>query len=250
MRLLLLDFETTGIDPKTCRPVELGVLAWDTEDPADVYARSEVIWDETFGEIPEEAAAIHKITTARARTEGVPPRELLARLALHLSWADFIVAHNANEYDRIVLEEEAKRWEIVLPSLKWIDTRTDLPYPPRMNCKKLSHLALDHGIVVDPSTLHGAAADVELMQKLLKCYLQSLPEIARISQAPILAVFAQVSYDGRESARKESYRWSPDTLRPDTGKKGAWVKRIRDFQLDDEIGKAALAGFKIKVLPE
>lgn len=249
MKLLLLDFETTGIDPKTCRPVELAVLGWDTEKNETALFHK-ILWDESFGEIPEEAAKIHRIDTARARAEGIHPKAPLLQLVLSAERSDFLVAHNAAEYDKPLFEAECARWGIELPALKWIDTRIDLPYPPRMNCRKLSHLALDHGIVVDPSVLHGAKGDTLLMQELLKCYLQSLPEIAKTSQAPSLVVFAQVGYEGRELAKKEAFRWNPDIIRPDNGKKGAWVKKIRDFQLDEEIGKAALAGFKIKPLTE
>lgn len=249
MKLLLLDLETTDKDPKTARPTEYCFRGWNVAT-GETHTSQGYVWDPSYPAQSEEVVLITKITDATLRAKGKPPVEMLQAFILTAPAFDFCVAHNANEYDRIVLEEEAKRHGLTLPKIAWIDTRFDLPYPERQRCRQLSHVALDHMIQVDPFTLHGAVGDVDLMEKLLLLYKDRLPEIGKTSQAPFVAIFAKVGYEGRELAKKEFYRWSPDTLRPDTGKKGAWVKKVRDFLVDEERARATTAGFKIQVLPE
>lgn len=249
MKLLLLDFEATDKDPKTARITQFCFKGLDLAT-GESHIATGYVWDPSYPPQSAEVIAITRITDEILRTQGRPPLEMLQALVLSAPAFDFCVAHNANEYDRVLLEAEAQRHGVTLPQIAWMDTRTDLPYPERQRCRVLSHVALDHGIQVDPSILHGALADVELMEKLLLIYKDQLAAVGKISQAPFVAIFAKVGYEGRELAKKEAYRWSPDTIRPDNGKKGAWVKKVRDFQVDDEIGRAALAGFKIQVLPE
>lgn len=248
MKLLFLDFEATGVDPLTARPIEYCFRFWNTDTGLDELVKG-YMWDDSYGEVPEEVVQLTGITTAKART-GSHPSVMLEKFAASIGRVDFVIAHNAAGYDRVLVETESARHGITLPPAKWIDTMTDLPYPEKFRCRKLSHLAVDHEIPFDPSILHGAEADVDLLKKIVEKYTASLDKIAHASQAPVVAILALVSYDQRELAKKEAYRWSPDTVRPDTKKKGAWLKKVRDFQVSEETAKAAKAGFKIFKLSE
>jgi DNA polymerase-3 subunit epsilon len=65
-----LDFETTGVDPFTCRPVSVAFYCDDPEGEHALFQYSEIV--DCGVEVPETTSAIHGITTARVRAEGRP----------------------------------------------------------------------------------------------------------------------------------------------------------------------------------
>ncbi len=97
-QLVGFDLETTSADPRTARIVTAAVV------PAGGQA---LTWLADPGvPIPAEAAAIHGITTQRARAEGAPARDVAweVRWALERLWAEggVVVAYNAS-YDLTLL---------------------------------------------------------------------------------------------------------------------------------------------------
>ena len=107
--LAVFDLETTGVDVRTARIVTayLGVLDASGEV---VSSRS---WMADPGiEIPEGAAAVHGITTERARADGRPAAvvvaEVLAELRSVLERGLPLVVYNA-PYDLTLLAHEAVR---------------------------------------------------------------------------------------------------------------------------------------------
>jgi DNA polymerase-3 subunit epsilon len=111
----VFDLETTGVDVETARIVtaHVGLI--------DMTGRSivEGAWLADPGvEIPEGAAAVHGITTERARADGRPAGEVVAEIiaAVEAVFARGIplVIYNA-PYDLTVLDREAKRHGIASP---------------------------------------------------------------------------------------------------------------------------------------
>jgi len=103
-QLLGFDLETTSADPRTARIVTAAIV------PAGGQA---LTWLADPGvPIPAEATAIHGITTARARAEGAPAREVAweVRWALERLWSEggVVVAYNAS-YDLTLLAAELRR---------------------------------------------------------------------------------------------------------------------------------------------
>lgn len=102
------DLETTGRDPLDARIVTASIVV--------VNGRSEILqsreWLVDPGvEIPEEASAIHGVSTAKAQAEGLDAATAVAEIAAFL--ADLfqtmpVMAFNA-AYDFTVLDHEAKR---------------------------------------------------------------------------------------------------------------------------------------------
>jgi DNA polymerase-3 subunit epsilon len=82
-RLLGFDLETTGVDPFTDLPVSYGLVL---HRPGGHRSAMRAIIDPPC-EIPESASAIHGITTARARAEGVPIWEAVSLITEKLLWA-------------------------------------------------------------------------------------------------------------------------------------------------------------------
>lgn len=112
MPLNVLDFETTGVDVMTDRIVQAAYVEFpDTsQGPARPVAHQWLV--DPGVEIPDGAAAVHGITTERARAEGMAPDvalfELAGRIALGLGRGVPLVVYNA-AYDLTLLEVELAR---------------------------------------------------------------------------------------------------------------------------------------------
>lgn len=107
----VFDLETTGIDTDTSRIVSAYVGVVD----ADGAAKG-VSWLADPGvEIPEQATAVHGISTERARTEGRDAAEVVAEIVAVLrsllAQGVPVVIYNA-AYDLTLLNRECLRYEI------------------------------------------------------------------------------------------------------------------------------------------
>ncbi|MFC0682437.1 3'-5' exonuclease [Lysobacter korlensis] len=107
--LAVFDLETTGVDVESCRIVSahVGIL--------DAAGELKEQWDwlaDPGVEIPDGAAAVHGITTERARAEGRPAAEVVGEIVATLDAILFsgmpLVVYNA-PYDLTLLDREALR---------------------------------------------------------------------------------------------------------------------------------------------
>lgn len=108
-RLVAFDLETTGVDPEEARIVTAAVAYVGGGEPTELRT-----WLADPGvEIPEEASAVHGITTEKAREEGRPLGEVVTDVLFALGGRPPgapIVIYNA-PYDLTVLDREARRIE-------------------------------------------------------------------------------------------------------------------------------------------
>ncbi|MFI9200212.1 3'-5' exonuclease [Streptomyces sp. NPDC053048] len=109
-RLCGFDLETTSPEPETARIVTACVVQVGGGHPTN----SATWLSDVDGEkIPAEAAAIHGVTTERARREGTDLREVVEHLLAALAQVALagipVVAMNAR-YDVTVLDREARRY--------------------------------------------------------------------------------------------------------------------------------------------
>lgn len=105
----VFDLETTGVDVETARIVTANVGVID--ENGTVLERIDWIIDPGV-EIPQQASAVHGITTERAQSEGREPQaaieEIIVALRAILNRGIPVVAYNA-PYDFTVLAREAAR---------------------------------------------------------------------------------------------------------------------------------------------
>lgn len=160
-RVGVFDLETTGVDVGTDRIVTAHVGVLDATG-RQLVARS---WLADPGmDIPPGATAVHGITTARARAEGRPAREVVAQvldaLGSLLAQGVPIVAYNA-AYDFSLLAHEARRHgldplaspaPIIDPFV--IDRHLDRYRPGK---RTLAVVAAHYAVALDDA--HEAAAD-------------------------------------------------------------------------------------------
>ena len=107
--LAVFDLETTGVDVRTARIVTACVALLGPEGA--VVSRRDWLADPGI-EIPEGAAAVHGISTERARAEGRPAAEVVAEIVEELravlGRGTPLVVYNA-PYDLSLLAHEAAR---------------------------------------------------------------------------------------------------------------------------------------------
>lgn len=113
--LVGFDTETTGVDTETARLVTACVVVIEPADapshPPRVTTREWLV--DPGVEIPEEAVAVHGITTERARAEGIEPERALTEIAALFieHWRPGgapLVAYNAT-YDLTLFDREGRR---------------------------------------------------------------------------------------------------------------------------------------------
>jgi len=253
MRVLCIDFETTHKDPLQARPWEFAACvatnnSWAFAQEGQYTGR---MWAADYPELSPEIQRVCKLPSERKNFVGSPStKEVLANLHSLAGQADYLMAYNA-EYDRTVWEQECIRQKVPFPTTPWLCAYSDVPYPDYYRCRQLSHLALDHGIKVDPEALHGALGDVRLMGQLLSRGGYTLEKILEYKQEPwvyMKAVFNAFGPGGqelKEAAKADGYGWQQ--CRGDTVTfMKTWVKRVKLSKFEEE--KARTLPFKRETL--
>ncbi|WP_284291796.1 exonuclease domain-containing protein [Luteimicrobium album] len=213
--LLGFDTETTGVDPAADRIVS-AALVHRTPD-VETTVRTWLV--DPGIEIPDGAAAIHRISTEQARTYGRPPREALEEIAavLHEALAEGVpvVAFNAG-FDLVLLDAELSRH-----GLRTLPERLGGPVPAvvdplvldralvplRRGGRTLGALCAAYGVLdldgPEAAGLHAADADVVATLDLLAAMVAAFPQLAAID----LATLHAYQVDQHRAWTAELERW-------------------------------------------
>jgi DNA polymerase III epsilon subunit-like protein len=267
--VLGVDFETQGSDATKTNVTEIGAvleeLSWSETPPrppatAPLPERRRIatfetlVYDSSYPPQTPEIVELTGITDEMLRAgEGVMiPKAAFTALAQLAERAEVLMAHNT-AFDKTVYNSQVRLLGILPPERPWICTLTEVPYPQKFTCKKLGHLALDHGVPMDARELHRAVNDVELMFDLVlgKYHLadvlayQAIPWV--VLRADILGPWEGRGGDGgvgKGQATALGYSW--ETPRGTTDKyPKCWVKRVKENKVDEEI---RLAPFRAVVV--
>jgi DNA polymerase III epsilon subunit-like protein len=241
MRVLGLDIESTGLDPKNDHVTELAWVVKDVGDPKPLVLRSYFIlpplgmWDST-DYIKPTVEKLTKIKMSHLLT-GLPFPAVFGELARDAEKhnVDYIVAQNGNLFDKPFLERKAAENSMGdacrVFDMPWLDTSTDVVYPDDCRYTNLTYLAAYHGFV-SPFP-HAALFDVMTMLRVLEHY--DVAEVAKRAASPWLVVKADVNYDNRQLAKERRYSW--ETVADKTFPK-SWVKRIKELDHEKEVAEA------------
>ena len=155
------DLETTGRDPLTARIVTATVMLVDGS--GQILEHHEWLADPGV-DIPEEAAAIHGVTTEHARAHGLPAAEVVrgvsSTLARLFAAGIPVLAFNAR-YDFTVLEQEGVRHTVRTPEPSpVIDPYIMDKQADRYRKGKRTLTALCEHYGIDFENAHTSAADV------------------------------------------------------------------------------------------
>jgi len=112
MNILFFDTETTGLPKKfTDHPLKwprLVQISWALQRGGKVFAACDNKVKPDGFEIPQQATAIHGITTAQAELFGFPLKQAMTRFGKAWRQADLVVCHNW-DYDINIVDGEACR---------------------------------------------------------------------------------------------------------------------------------------------
>ena len=227
-RVLIIDPETTGLDPAEHHCLEIGAILF------SVPARA-VLCQQSFLLPVEENAAesINRIPAAVTQLP-MPWHSALQHFEALLQAADVLVAHNA-AFDR--------QWfgRGVLPQVghPWLCTMDDIRWPSVLQLRSrpsVRDLALAHEIPVWAA--HRALTDcIYIAEVFRRC--DDLDALLIAGLQPRTLVRARVSYDERHLAREAGFRWNDPV-------KGAWSRRVSA----EEVDQLPFPVVAVELLPE
>ncbi|MCT0201813.1 3'-5' exonuclease [Synechococcus sp. CS-603] len=219
-RLLILDTETTGLDPAQHHCIEVGAVLFDVTHRAVLSQVSFLLPC-----LSNDAEAINGIPAAVSRLDQ-PWRQALDLFNSLVAAADVLVAHNV-PFDR--------QWfgRGPLPALgkPWLCSMEDLRWPAERHLRatpSVRDLALAYGVPVWAA--HRALTDcIYLAQVFERC--DDLEALLAAGLEPRQLYRAQLSYDERHRARQAGFRWNDPIPK-------AWSRRLSERE-------AAVVGFPV-----
>ncbi len=211
--LLIIDTETTGLEPGIDNCIEVGSILFHVESRSILAQNSFLIPSES-----NSAEVINKIPAKISRLSQ-PWEEGLRYFNFMLDRADVVLAHNA-AFDR--------QWFGInpLPAITkpWICSMEDISWPKELHLKSrpsVRDLALAYEVPV--WTAHRALTDcIYLAEVFRRC--SDLEIFLEQGLEPKRLMRAEVSYDERNLAKQAGFRWN-DPVR------GAWTRRISDREI-------------------
>ena len=213
--LLIIDTETTGLDPQLDHCLEVGVILFDVPS-RQVLAQHSFL-------LPVEANAAEAINRIPAAATNLPQpwRPALIYLQSLLDAADVLVAHNA-AFDR----QWFGRGHLPATDKPWLCSMEDMRWPAERLLRSrpsVRDLALAYEIPVWAA--HRALTDcIYLAEVFRRC--DELEQLVLRGLEPRQLMRAQVSYDDRHLARDAGFRWNEPV-------KGAWARRLSEREARD-----------------
>lgn len=262
MLLAIVDFETNGVDAHS-RPTEFAMRMVETHTPhpneLEYFSPQRIgylVYDEDYPPQTPEIIKITGITDEMLKEHGKPwvdVVDIILDVFKETGWPDAFVAHNAS-FDKRFFKQELRRfrdrfiatytYEAMekLVNVPWICSINDIDHPKEFKSKKLSHLALDYGVAVNPSELHRAGDDCALLSKMLFKANADWERVVVRQSIPWVIVRAVVPHPkeddgvGKDKASSCGFRWQNiDDQKFDR----SWVKKVKECdipQLEAELG--------------
>ncbi len=210
--LLILDTETSGLDPKQDHCLEVGAILFHAPRRAVLAQHSFLLpvqdnAAESINHIPADVTRLNQ-----------PWREGLEYFQALLDSAELLVAHNA-AFDRQWFGKD----HLPAVSKPWLCTMEDIAWPVDRQLRSrpsVRDLALAYGVPVWAA--HRALTDcIYLAEVFSRC--NELETLLLHGLEPRRLMRAQVSYQQRHLAKQAGFRWNDPV-------QGAWTRRLSDRQ--------------------
>ena len=210
--LLILDTETSGLDPKQDHCLEVGAILFHAPRRAVLAQHSFLLpvqdnAAESINHIPADVTRLNQ-----------PWREGLEYFQALLDAAELLVAHNA-AFDRQWFGKD----HLPAVSKPWLCTMEDIAWPVDRQLRSrpsVRDLALAYGVPVWAA--HRALTDcIYLAEVFSRC--NELETLLLHGLEPRRLMRAQVSYQQRHLAKQAGFRWNDPV-------QGAWTRRLSDRQ--------------------
>ena len=210
--LLILDTETSGLDPKQDHCLEVGAILFHAPRGAVLAQHSFLLpvqdnAAESINHIPADVTRLNQ-----------PWREGLEYFQALLDSAELLVAHNA-AFDRQWFGKD----HLPAVSKPWLCTMEDIAWPVDRQLRSrpsVRDLALAYGVPVWAA--HRALTDCIYLAEVF-CRCNDLETLLLHGLEPRRLMRAQVSYQQRHLAKQAGFRWNDPV-------QGAWTRRLSDRQ--------------------
>ena len=210
-QLLLVDLETSGLDPAKDCPVEAAWAVYSLEHRTLLHAHSWLVDPRSYrGDAIEnirDLSSVHKITPAMWEESGMPWASVERMVAKTSGRVDAIVAHNAS-FDRRWFRDEA------IQAKPWICTLNGVRWPEAGKSRRLGDIALEHGVAVIDA--HRALPDVQTLARLLTMVARLGHDVGAILERGLrptsVYVVADTDFDAARNAlaKEHGFAWVGD----------------------------------------
>lgn len=206
-RALLLDTETTGLNPATDHVIEVAATIFNFE-----YNAPETIFSSLCFAEANAAEAVNQIPVDLLLT--APPAEAVwAHVLKMASLCDIVIAHRA-EFDRSFSSPE-------MQAMTWVCSKFDIEFPKGTPGDSLITLAIANGVSVHGA--HRAFTDVDIMSRLFTRVGEMGADwepILRRAMRPKKLFYSLAPYEDRAIVKAHGFMWDPEKY----GKN--WAKRM------------------------
>ena len=251
--ILLIDFESTGLDPKTARILEIGAMVTDEAFNEPEAGMSQLVWESGYPALTPDVIKVTNITQDMLSAEGISFDRACHILGNITRGVDItgVIAYN-RKYDQVLFQSELLRTGLSLDpemnrlaQLPWLCAMEDFEGNYAFKSWRLMHVALEYGVTVNPKLLHRAIADVELMRQMLQASGTTPTAMWAWQTTPWMYVAAKVNApwtDGGKTsneAKALGFRWQ--TTGDDRVFEKTWVKKIKPKQYEELLNKATFS---------
>jgi DNA polymerase-3 subunit epsilon len=205
---VLLDTETTGLDPATDKMIELAMVKFEYSRATGEVGRVLGVYDgldDPGIPIPPESTALHGITDEMVRGQQLD-ESAIERL---LDGVGIVIAHNAG-FDRPFVEQRLPG----IASLAWGCSLREVPWESvGIGSAKLEYLAYRYGFFFDA---HRAEIDCQALLEVLRRPFGETRETAlkvllASAREPSLRIWATASpFETKDVLKARGYRWEAD----------------------------------------
>ncbi len=217
---IILDLETTGLNPKEDVITELGIIEFACDDQFKNPSISKMYsgLQDPKRPLTPEIIAITGLTDELLKGRSIDWNSV----NMTMSQADFIVAHNV-QFDRSFLLESGNVEKEIFEK-DWACSQRHIDWPTHSpgRSSALNYLAADHGFV-NPFA-HRALFDCATTFRLISPHVKEL--ISRSQQKEFLVAATFAPFEKKDLLKERKYRWD--------GAKKVWSKVLIESDLPTE----------------
>jgi len=197
--ICILDTETTGLDPKEGKVIEIAAILYNIPTRSILAQASTLCYAEENAAYEVNRIEVESLKNMFAGVQDLSIHIINTMMAV----SDAIVAHNA-EFDKKWLETLAEFQE-VSRNTKWICTRNDVIWPVRKGIPlNLIHICADLGVPI--VSAHRALSDCQLLLGAIEC-IEDIEFFLDKSGQGRVTYHAQVTYDQRQLVKDAGFLW-------------------------------------------
>ena len=204
--VLVLDVETTGLEPPEAKVIEIGAVLWNIKHRAILECYSALI---PYPENPAEP--FNAISVALLSEQPDRPEWVIAHIEDMAERCDAVVAHSAQFDKKFCAAMPIPK----LDELPWICTLEDVEWPKaakltlgRAGSGSLVRLAINHGVAV--TNAHRSIHDCLLLVRLFETVAdidERLEEGLKHAQLPKASFVATVPFEKNNEVKQAGFHW-------------------------------------------